>query len=285
MTIEILDKKANWGIKKYNHLNIDSIKNETNRFMDEWFLDTTRQDMHTTHKHTQMYQLRFFTYYWDTNKPGYYKDINYFKDENSIKELSHIYDWLEKEYNGKVVRSELVNMFPNSRIRKHRDRSDMLFLCRRIHIPIKTNKEAIFTVNSEIENMAEGYVYEINNSKIHSVYNNSSENRIHLIIDLLPEPFANNVFKANDTDDVDSHANWNNQSFCVFCITSDYCLGPHIEEKNFQSFTEYISMLKDDLANLSYENINNYAKKNNIDLLDLSKMVADSIKERNNVHS
>jgi hypothetical protein len=280
MSIEILDKKLNWGIKKYHNFNIDSIKNETNKFTDEWFLDTTRQAMYTAHKETQMYQLRFFNYYWDTNNPGYYKDINYFKEENSIKELNQIYEWLEKEYNGKVVRSELVNMFPNSRIRKHRDRTNMLFLCRRIHIPIKTNNETKFIVNEEIENMAEGYVYEINNSKIHSVYNGSNENRIHLIIDLLPEPFASNVFKANDTNDINSDMKWDNQRFCVFCITDDYCIGPHVEEKDFQSFNEYILMVKDDLSNLSYKIIEDYAKKNNIDLSDLSSLISDTIKNR-----
>jgi len=280
MSIEILDKKNNWGIRKYTSIDIDSIKKEVNNFVDEWFLDATRQARYTTHQQTQMYQLRFFNYYWDTSNPGYYRDVNSFKEENSIAELNNIYDWLEKEYDGKVVRSELINMFPNSRVRRHRDRTDMLFLCRRIHIPIKTNSETVFMVNKESENMAEGYIYEINNSKIHSVSNGGSENRIHLIIDVLPNRFASNVFESNETDNINNDMKFDSQRFCVFCITSDYCVGPHVEEKDFESFSEYTEMIKDDLANLSYEIIENYAKNNNKDLSDLSKLVLDSIKSR-----
>ena len=281
MSIEILSKKDSWGIKKYRNISINSIKNEAENFIDEWFLDTTRQARYTTHQQTQMYQLRFLNYYWDTSSPGYYKDVNSFKNQGSIEELQYIYDWLEKEYNGKVVRSELVNMFPNSRIRKHRDRSNMLFLSRRIHIPIKTNNKTIFTVNQETENMAEGYIYEINNSQIHSVYNGSNENRIHLIIDVLPEPFANNVFKTDNNDNINNDMKFDKQHFCVFCISDNYCVGPHVEEKDFQSFNEYIGMIQEDLASLSYETIQNYAKNNNKDLSELSELVLNNIKNRN----
>jgi hypothetical protein len=280
MSIEILSKKNSWGIKKYRNISINSIKNEVDGFIDEWFLDTTRQAKYTTHQQTQMYQLRFLDYYRDMSEPGYYRDVNSFKNQGSIEELQHIYDWLEKEYNGKVVRSELVNMFPNSRIRKHRDRSNMLFLSRRIHIPIKTNDKTIFMVNEETENMAEGYIYEINNSKIHSVYNGSNENRIHLIIDVLPEPFASNVFKTDKIDNINNNIKFNKQYFCVFCISDDYCVGPHIEEKDFQSFNEYIGMIQEDLANLSYETIQDYAKNNNKDLSELSELVLNNIKDR-----
>jgi hypothetical protein len=280
MAIEILDKKNNWGIKKYQNISINSIKSEVDGFIDEWLLDATRQARYTTHQQTQMYQLRFFNYYWDTNNPGYYKDINFFKREQSNKELNDIYDWLEQEYDGKVVRSELINMFPNSRVRRHRDRTDMLFLCRRIHIPIKTNNQTVFMVNREFENMVEGCIYEINNSKIHSVYNGGNENRIHLIIDVLPKRFTGNVFKANETDSINSDMKFDNQRFCVFCITSDYCVGPHVEEKDFESFSEYLEMIKDDLANLSHEIIQDYAKNKNIDLSELSSLVLDNIKKR-----
>jgi hypothetical protein len=135
-------------------------------------------------------------------------------------------------------------------------------------------------VNKESENMAEGYIYEINNSKIHSVYNGGSENRIHLIIDILPERFATNVFEANETDNINSDMKFDNQRFCVFCITSDYCVGPHVEEKDFESFGEYTEMIKDDLAYLSHKTIEDYAKNNNIDLSDLSKLVLNTIKNR-----
>lgn len=272
--IKLLDKKENWGIQKYGDVKISSIQNEVNNFKEEWLLDTTRQIPNYTHEHTQMYQLRFFHYFWNPSLPGYYKNVNTFKNQESIEELNNIYNFLEKEYNGKVVRAEIINMMPHSRIRKHRDKTDMLFICRRIHIPIKTNKDAIFTVNNDSQNMIEGGVYEINNSKIHNVFNYNHENRVHLIIDLMPEPFASNVSEVigddiwkTDKDIIQVDDN----TRCVFCVSQDYCVGPHISKEDAYSFWEYIVNVIDDLSLLSVDIINDYSKENNLDLSNLSK--------------
>ena len=96
----------------------------------------------------------------------------------------------------------------------------------------------------------------------------------------MPKRFADNIFEANETDNINNDMKFDSQRFCVFCITSNYCVGPHVEEKDFESFSEYTEMIKDDLANLSYEIIQNYAKDNNIDLSQLSNLVLDNIKKR-----
>ena len=55
---------------------------------------------------------------------------------------------------------------------------------KRIHIPIVTNPECIFTVGDNSINMKVGEIWEMNNDKMqHSVHNNGDEDRIHLIID------------------------------------------------------------------------------------------------------
>ena len=58
--------------------------------------------------------------------------------------------------------------------------------CKRTHIPIITNSEVTFTVGGETKFLKEGEIWEINNTKEHSVDNNSDIDRIHLLIDIMP---------------------------------------------------------------------------------------------------
>jgi aspartyl/asparaginyl beta-hydroxylase (cupin superfamily) len=48
-------------------------------------------------------------------------------------------------------------------------------------------------VNKETINMLEGNLYEINNTKWHNVKNESSDNRIHLIVDIMPNDYVENI--------------------------------------------------------------------------------------------
>ena len=56
----------------------------------------------------------------------------------------------------------------------------------RIHIPIVTGENNIFLVNGELKNMQVGEMWEINNELPHMVENRSDEDRIHLIVDWIP---------------------------------------------------------------------------------------------------
>lgn len=69
----------------------------------------------------------------------------------------------------------------------------MLHYSRRIHIPVITNPEVYFTVNNEKINMIESQGYEINNTLPHSVENNSALDRVHIIIDIMPNNMLNYI--------------------------------------------------------------------------------------------
>ena len=60
--------------------------------------------------------------------------------------------------------------------------------CHRIHIPIVTNEKSIFFVNGEEKNMRGGEIWEIDNEAVHMVENRSDADRIHLIVDWMPNP-------------------------------------------------------------------------------------------------
>lgn len=195
----IRDKSENWGIIHHDNFRVDSIKHEVESYYVEWLSDISRQQQYMTHENTFMYQLCELDYMWSMKDDAMCNTKNSFKTEGARSELDVIYKYLEQEFNGRVIRCEVINMNADSRVRDHKDRSDVLYLSRRFHIPIKTNPLCFFTVNNETVNMLEGNLYEINNTKWHNVKNLSSENRIHLIVDVMPIEHTGKIRFSNET--------------------------------------------------------------------------------------
>ena len=84
---------------------------------------------------------------------------------------------------GYIVRAILIRLKPGGVIDDHVDTGPSLTTGRRIHVPIVTNERCVFTVGSDAINMGEGEMWEINNTRIHSVWNAGDEGRVHLVID------------------------------------------------------------------------------------------------------
>lgn len=181
-----LQKDTKWTIINHGQFDIDFIKLECQNYDKEWLIDTSRQDNNVTHHNTNMYQIIYSDYLW---QPGTNLDILVVNKLNNLeaeKQLKHIFTSMEKHFNGKVCRAEIIKMSGNTKIRKHVDGGQFLQHARRCHVPIKTNPDVYFTVMDNRLNMLEGVWYEINNSLPHSVENNSNEDRIHLIVDIMP---------------------------------------------------------------------------------------------------
>lgn len=98
-------------------------------------------------------------------------------------ELKEIYDLIESFYPGQPYRVMITELPANKNIDEHVDLGYHLENTHRIHLCIKTNDEVIFIVDDEKLNMKNGLLFELNNQKFHAVFNNSNENRLHLIID------------------------------------------------------------------------------------------------------
>lgn len=191
MNMPLDPKNTKWSIKQVKRYNIDPIKNVVMLFDKEWDIDTSRQETYKPHKDTKMFQLRYMDYDWNSFsgiKPQYWNVNKIENDLAHIRLLEIFYD-LEEEYDSVVVRAEIVKMFGNTSVRPHVDGGDMLNVTRRVHIPIITNSDVLFTVLDNTINMQEGVCYEINNGMPHSVKNNSNFDRVHLIIDLLPKKY------------------------------------------------------------------------------------------------
>lgn len=186
-----IKKDTSWSIQELGSFNISAIKKEILNFSEEWFMDTSRQDNNYTHAKTQMFRFCETDYSWI---PGNKLDtiyVNRFKSEDANDELVDIYKNLEYYYSGKIIRCEAIKMSAMHDIPKHVDGGALLNYSRRVHVPIITNKDVFFTVMNNTVNMKEGVWYEINNQMPHSVSNKSRMDRIHLIIDILPNEMIN----------------------------------------------------------------------------------------------
>lgn len=184
-------KDTTWDIEEVHSFDVKEIKKDVEGFTEEWFFDTSRQETFRAHQQTKMYQLRYFDYEWAVGTPTKWRDVYSLRTEEAREQLNNIYSVLEEKYDGKVVRAELISMDKRTSIPRHTDKGDMLVTCRRLHIPIITNDDIWFSVLSKRINMKEGVCYEINNLAAHSVENNSDIDRVHLIVDIIPNEHIN----------------------------------------------------------------------------------------------
>ena len=111
------------------------------------------------------------------------------KDEIVMKPILEILQKLPCTYE----RVRFMKLVKGKVIGKHSDKIDKDIESKkiiRIHIPIRTNKDVIFTLyesnkdkQGQSHNLKTGHFYYTDVSKPHAVQNNSKEDRIHLVVD------------------------------------------------------------------------------------------------------
>jgi len=188
---DLLKKNSTWSIEELNSFSVTSLYSEFSSYVDEWIKDDSRQKIYETHKNTEAISLVSSPYDWSPGKKIEVSYSDHQLKQESLNEINDIYTYLEDIYCGRVIRSEIVKLKANSSVRKHVDGGVSLSYARRVHVPIITNKEVFFTVNNTTVNMKMGQMYEINNSLPHSVENKSLYDRVHIIIDIMPDVMLN----------------------------------------------------------------------------------------------
>lgn len=149
---------------------------------EDWFKFEVRNESYKEHSHTHAICL-----YSDPDEDDvvYAEQIKneemltLFSDE--LKKLHEKYSTIYKK--GTFSRILFTRMNEDSKIPTHCDNGKHLRYCRRTHIPIVTNSEVDFCVDGKVFNLEENKSYEFDNTRMHSVYNNSNQKRVHLIID------------------------------------------------------------------------------------------------------
>jgi hypothetical protein len=98
--------------------------------------------------------------------------------------------------NFKMVRGEIVNLTPGKSLTPHIDIHWFHKESKRIHVPVITNTESFLTFEGRQYQLLSGKVYEINNRIMHSGFNYGTTDRVHVIIDLMPEDIFSQAIKS-----------------------------------------------------------------------------------------
>jgi ABC-type polysaccharide transport system permease subunit len=146
-----------------------------------WHEDSSRQNKHQVHSNTH-----FIPIMWDVETSSqmiWGQKTKYYYNFDFEKLFAEITDKINQSLgnNGVIFRSILARLGPNETISAHIDRADMMRYCKKIHIPIITNDNVLFQVGVTEKNLKEGEIWDVNVTNLHAVYNQSNENRVHLI--------------------------------------------------------------------------------------------------------
>lgn len=186
MIIDKADK--NYNFIYFKNFDVTSIKNKCLNLDQEWLLDQSRQkmeypDRRNPHLYTNTHIIQDHPLTWNNGE----EFVPVTKNKELYEIVLPIIKELEERMCGKAARVLLIRLNANKDVTEHVDSGDYLNTVRRFHIAIITNENVFYTVNKEKINMKEGECWEINNRKPHSVDNNSNQDRVHLLIDIMPE--------------------------------------------------------------------------------------------------
>lgn len=174
-----------FNFKYVGFYEIDSIVDHISQYQKEWLLNISRQLRYSMHKYTATYFLVDHSLRW---KIGDKFSPEIKSDDKVLYELTKpILDDLEQKYNGKVAKVLFIKLRAGKEIDYHYDAGDYLEIVRRLHVALITNPGVIFKVDSEEIHIEKGQCYEVNNNKGHAVYNRGEEERIHILIDIMPQ--------------------------------------------------------------------------------------------------
>ena len=115
--------------------------------------------------------------------------------ETPILKKANYFKEVINTFKTQLLSVRLLKLGVGAYIKPHRDYNagyeDNMF---RIHIPIITNLKVDFILDEERLEMAEGQCWYTNVNFIHSVANNGTSDRIHLVIDCERNDWSDNLF-------------------------------------------------------------------------------------------
>lgn len=165
-----------------DHFDVRALRDRIARMPAAKWLESERERLFDVHRDTQAILMVHFEDH-KYQKPEYRESWRDFRDA-----VAPVVDYAASYYrdNGFVVRLMLAKLAAGGRIPKHTDAGYSLLNCHRIHLPIITNEDVVFHVGGEEINMGPGELWEINNGTVHGVENRGTEDRVHLIVDWMP---------------------------------------------------------------------------------------------------
>jgi len=126
-----------------------------------------------------------------------WKGVTIFKKGEvlSLNNLPELESLVKKIGNESVIGISYFNLEKNSELHEHRDMNgNLLFGIVRIHIPIKTNDEALMIIERTKYQLQLGSAWCLDTSGLHGLVNGDIDNRIHLVIDIKRNSNTNRFF-------------------------------------------------------------------------------------------
>ena len=178
---KLLGRESNF-LQLHRGLDVAAIGKKVEQIPAPSWTESGRERLFFVHRDTQALQLVHFEDHKYT-KPDYRELFHELQDE-----LEPVVDYIARYYdnNGFIVRLVLAKLLAGGKIPHHTDAGYSLLNCHRVHIPIITNSQVAFTVGGEEKNMQAGEMWEINNGLDHAVENRGDDDRVHLIVDWMP---------------------------------------------------------------------------------------------------
>lgn len=176
-----------FNYKFHGLFDVSRISDHLSTYSAEWFVNKERQTVYEVHKETNSIFIYDHDNSWSLGDK-YNLKINRMQSF-MIGLVDPIIKTLEILHDGKVGKCLFIKLPAGKNVTEHSDKMDYLGAVRRHHIAITTNEDVFFFVNTESKNMKVGECWEINNSLLHSVENNGKTERIHLLVDILPNKF------------------------------------------------------------------------------------------------
>ena len=160
---------------------------------EKWSEWNFRQTKFEVHKKTN--SIPFVWNRWDSEKKII--SIEYMnQDTNLWKIITPFLKKLRLKYQGKIVNCLFARLPGGEEIKPHKDISLNLLLVHRIHLAVTTNPSVKFYIENTPYEFPSGRIFELSNDKLHAVQNTGKEDRVHLIVDILPNYF-NSFLDAN----------------------------------------------------------------------------------------
>lgn len=96
---------------------------------------------------------------------------------------------IRKHYSphGSIIRAVFAKLLAGMSIDEHYDDHPSFAIGHRIHVPLVTNDDVIFSIAGQKFNLKEGIAYEVSNLDFHYVANPTEHDRVHMIFDYVED--------------------------------------------------------------------------------------------------
>jgi hypothetical protein len=151
----------------------------------EWEQDPLRQKTFAVHRRTRSILFEWLDNNWQPGMPVTVQSFRY-TSTDLLSAVSKAASLIAEKYSGSVVKLMLAELAVGGEIPVHYDSVPALMNVHRCHLPVRTNENVKFFIDYRPFYLKTGSVYEFDNTRWHSVSNESAEPRVHLICDVMP---------------------------------------------------------------------------------------------------